>query len=105
MTETELARVIAGETGNGLCGITAMILIAHMLMDGRNTVWYGDADPSPLAEFVAMFWWLMPDPAPDAHYLFSRQDLALPAVRRIIGNKDPTLVVECDGGLGLYAYP
>ncbi len=96
---SELAHVIQGEAG--LCPLTAMLAVAWIY--SRNDTMYGYAKPSGGARLIAKFWESIPDPVPNKHFIFSRQDLRQARVRRLIRNKEPT-VFECLGGLKLYAY-
>ena len=102
MAEIEaLAHILEGE--GGACGILGFLAIAHVF--SRNDTMYGWQTPSPLAEFVAMWWYMMPDPTLGAEFLFSKQDLQDPRVHAIIkGRGPPKLVVDCQASLALYAY-
>ena len=81
-----------------------MVLVAYMLTTGTNTAFYGWQAPGEMAIFVSQWWFLFPNPVPEARHLFSREDTYRPAVRRIIGHDPPLAVWQCDGGLQLYAY-
>ena len=83
---TKLAAVIQGETGGLLCGAEAMLIIAWMIARGAGP-WYGNAEPGLTASLVARWYWLLPDPLPDAWYTFSTQDLQTRSVQAIVGNR------------------
>ena len=85
------------------CGWLGYLAVAYIA--SRNGVWFGWGEPDLMALMVAYTWHLWPDPTDGSRYLFSRQDLQLPAVQEITRNKSPSLVVECgNSGLSLWAF-
>jgi len=97
-----IAHIMAGE-GMG-CPAIALIAIGHMWLSGRNRTWHGWADPTPEIWMLAYWLYVLPDPTPQARFMFSAADTRLPAVRHIIGHDPPLAVWQCDGGLQLFAY-
>lgn len=65
-----LARIIAGEAPG--CPFDAKLAVAHV--HSRNSVWYGDAEPTALDLFVALRWQDYADPTGGAAYLISPSD-------------------------------
>ena len=65
-----LARIIAGEAPG--CDITAKLAVAHV--HSRNQVWFGDAEPTALDLYVALYWQEYPDPTGGAAYLIHPDD-------------------------------
>lgn len=105
MSEADiLAHVLAGEAS--VCGFWAMVGIAYAYTTGRAGPFYGWQSPSPLAVWVALFYEMYPDPTPAARYFFSREDLAKPAVQRIVAGRGPPLTIfDCQAGLQIYVFP
>ena len=100
--ETELARQIMGEVGS-ICGFQALVAAAYVCSH-VGAVCYGNAAPSPAAQWIAANYQRLPDPSAGARSMFSTADLALPAVRALTRNKSPSLVLPCAGGYRLWFY-
>jgi len=102
VTEIEaLAHVLEGEAS--VCGFMGMLAVSWAY--SRNKAMYGWQTPSPLAEFVAQWWWAFEDPTHGSMFLFSKQDMADERVQAIVKDRGPPkLAVDCKAGLALYAY-
>ncbi len=95
-----LARTLANEAG--VCGVMAMVAVAYVWSrNPRMTGTYGPREPGQVEWFVARTWHLWPDFSKGATFVFSDQDLRLPAVQDIIRNHGPPFRIPCAGGLGL----
>jgi len=99
-----LAHLVAGEAGT--CGMDGKSAVAHVhATRGAVAVgWYGNAEPSDLDWEVALTWKGVADPTQGARYLFSAQDLQLPAVKRLLEGREQTATFDCAGGLQLTAW-
>jgi len=99
----ELVHIIAGEAGT--CGLMAMVAVAYVY--SRNDRMNGYSEyVSNSARWVAMFWRYLPDVSGGRRFLFSADDMRLPAVQRIITleGRAPPVVFNCRNGLQLYAW-
>lgn len=99
-----LAHLIAGEAGT--CDADGKFAVAHVHANrgGVAVGWYGDAEPSDLDWEVALTWKSVEDPTQGARYLFSAQDLQLPAVQRLLEGREQTATFDCARGLRLTAW-
>lgn len=110
----DTAHVLAGEAGP-LCGPVAtprrkasfargadVLAVYHV--SRRNPKMRGYAPPTLDAFGVALVGDLLPDPTEGAQFVFSKSDLAKPAVKALTSKLRLTWQHECRRGLGLYAY-
>lgn len=101
LTAWHEAHILAGEAGP-LCGPVAMLAVYHV--SRRNPKMRGYAPPTLDAFGVALVGDLLPDPTEGAQFVFSKSDLAKPAVKALTSKLRLTWQHECRRGLGLYAY-
>ena len=104
LAEVELlAWIIQGETA-GLCGFIGYLAVYYVFQ--RNDVFYGWAQPSYTAWWVAWRGEEYVDPVPNAFFLVSYQDLQMPEVGAYTWERGPpNAVFICAGNLSLWAYP
>lgn len=101
--------VIEGEAGVAGCPVEGMLAVAyvnasHTALYGYPPAWYGRSQPSDASYHIARHWRDYPNPAPGAIHLYSRSDLRKPEVQQVISGLELTTIIECAGGLALYAY-
>jgi len=99
MDAAQLAPILMGEAGT--CGLLAMVAVAWVHQ--RNPRMNGWQMPNARAELAAVLWQYVDDPVADREFVFSRDDLRLEAVRRIIAERGPPVVFKCRVG-ELYFY-
>lgn len=76
--------IIAGEAA--ICTFHAMLAVAWVY--SRNPRFYGWSDePGRMAQWIARYWYLFPDPTRGATNLFSAADLKQEKVRRLIAGR------------------
>lgn len=101
MLELVPAEVIAGEAA--ICSIQAMLAVAWIYQrNQRFNGWH--PKPSITAQWVAANWQRLPDTSNGATFLFSKADLGLLEVQRLIAGRPLLAQFECKYGLGLYAF-
>lgn len=64
----------------------------------------GYAPPTPAALGVVLMADALPDPTAGAQFVFSKSDLALPAVKALTAGRELTWQWQCQQELKLYAY-
>ena len=96
---TELAWIVQGEAG--ICGFQAMLAVAWVY--SRNRTFYGRAQPSAIAWFVAEHWQEFPDPTHGSVFLVNDLDLRDPRVQAF-ARGEPSAVFRCAAGRRLYAF-
>lgn len=92
-----LARLVAGEAGT--CGLDGKLAVANVALNraaaGIDGGWYGDAEPTAVDLAVATYAKQLNDITHGAIFLFSDDDLRLPAVQQIVAGRVPTGVFRC----------
>ena len=101
--DASLAAVIQGETGGPMfCEWPAMVAAFYMILRGAGP-WFGYAEPGLTARYVARYGHYLPDPTPDARFMFSDADLELERVKAIIRGRPLVRRFLCvNGGLNVF---